>query len=44
MLNGFLVSLSGRLPDQCRNEHVFRSLPTARRTFAFQQADYLHME
>ena len=29
--NGFVESLNGRFRDECRNEHLFRSLPHARR-------------
>ena len=32
MQNGFVESLIGRLRDECLNEHLFRSLPAARRT------------
>ena len=29
--NGFVESLNGRFRDECLNEHLFRSLPAARR-------------
>jgi putative transposase len=32
MQNAFVESLIGRLRDECLNEHLFRSLPAARRT------------
>jgi putative transposase len=38
--NGFVESLIGRLRDECLNEHLFRSLPAARRTIEFWRADY----
>ena len=31
MQNGFVESLNGRFRDECLNEHLFRSLPAARR-------------
>jgi putative transposase len=40
MQNGFVESLIGRLRDECLNEHVFRSLPAARRTIDLWRADY----
>ena len=40
MQNGFVESLIGRLRDECLNEHVFRSLPAARRTIELWRADY----
>ncbi len=40
MQNGFVESLIGRLRDECLNEHLFRSLPTARRTIEHWRIDY----
>jgi putative transposase len=40
MQNGFVESLIGRLRDECLNEHLFRSLPAARRTIELWRVDY----
>jgi putative transposase len=40
MQNGLVESLIGRLRDECLNEHLFRSLPAARRTIELWQVDY----
>jgi hypothetical protein len=40
MQNGFVESLIGRLRDECLNEHLFRSLPAARRTIESWRLDY----
>lgn len=40
MQNGLVESLIGRLRDECLNEHLFRSLPAARRTIELWRADY----
>jgi putative transposase len=40
MQNGFVESLIGRLRDECLNEHLFRSLPEARRMIEFWRVDY----
>ena len=40
MQTGFVESLIGRLRDECLNEHLFRSLPVARRTIELWRADY----
>ena len=40
MQNGFVESLIGRLRDECLNEHLFRSLPAARRTIELWRTDY----
>lgn len=40
MQNGFVESLIGRFQDECLNEHVFRSLPAARRAVEHWRADY----
>ncbi len=39
MQNGFVESLIGRLRDECLNEHLFTSLPSARRTVEFWRVD-----
>jgi putative transposase len=38
--NAFVESLIGRLRDECLNEHVFRSLPAARRILHAWRTDY----
>ena len=38
--NGFVESLNGRFRDECLNEHLFRSLPHARRIVEGWRADY----
>lgn len=38
--NGFVESLNGRFRDECLNEHLFRSLPHARRIVDEWRADY----
>jgi putative transposase len=40
MQNGFVESLIGRLRDECLNEHLFRSLPAARRIIELWRIDY----
>jgi len=40
MQNAFVESLNGRFRDECLNEHVFRSLPTARRIIEAWRIDY----
>ena len=40
MQNGFVESLIGRLRDECLNEHLFKSLPAARRTIQAWRIDY----
>ena len=40
MQNGLVESLIGRLRDECLNEHLFRSLPAARRTLELWRLDY----
>ena len=40
MQNGFVESLIGRLRDECLNEHLFRSLPAAKRTIELWRIDY----
>jgi putative transposase len=40
MQNGFVESLIGRLRDECLNEHLFKSLPAARRTIELWRIDY----
>jgi putative transposase len=40
MQNGFVESLNGRLRDECLNEHLFRSLPAARRIIEAWRVDY----
>lgn len=42
MQNGFVESLNGRFRDECLNEHLFRSLPAARRLIEEWRADYNH--
>ena len=38
--NGFVESFNGRLRDECLNEHLFPSLPTARRLIEAWRIDY----
>lgn len=38
--NAFVESLNGRFRDECLNEHVFRSLPMARRIIEAWRLDY----
>ena len=40
MQNGFVESLTGRFRDECLNEHLFRSLPAARRLIEDWRIDY----
>ncbi len=40
MQNGFVESLNGRFRDECLNEHLFRSLPVARRLIEEWRIDY----
>lgn len=40
MQNGFVESLNGRFRDECLNEHLFRSLPAARRIIEDWRIDY----
>jgi Integrase core domain len=40
MQNGFVESLNGRCRDECLNEHLFRSLPAARRLIEEWRIDY----
>ncbi len=40
MQNGFVESLNGRFRDECLNEHLFRSLPAARRLITEWKIDY----
>jgi putative transposase len=40
MQNGFVESLNGRFRDECLNEHLFRSLPAARRLIEEWRIDY----
>jgi putative transposase len=40
MQNGFVESLIGRLRDERLNEHLFSSLPAARRTIELWRIDY----
>ena len=40
MQNGFIENLGGSSQDECLTEHVFRSLPAARRTIELWRADY----
>ena len=40
--NGFVESFNGRLRDECLNEHLFRSLPSARRIIEVWRIDYNH--
>ncbi len=42
MQNGFVESLNGRLRDECLNEHLFRSLPTAQQIIEDWRIDYNH--
>ena len=38
--NGFIESFNGRLRDECLNEHLFSSLPDARRIIEAWRIDY----
>jgi hypothetical protein len=38
--NGFIESFNGRLRDECLNEHLFASLPEARRIIEEWRTDY----
>jgi putative transposase len=38
--NGFIESFNGRLRDECLNEHLFASLPEARRIIEEWRIDY----
>jgi len=38
--NGFIESFNGRLRDECLNEHLFNSLPEARRIIEAWKIDY----
>lgn len=40
MQNGFVESLNGRFRDECLNEHLFGSLPAARRLIEEWRIDY----
>ena len=40
MQNGFVESFNGRLRDECLNEHLFASLPEARRLIEEWRIDY----
>ena len=40
--NGFVESFNGRLRDECLNEHLFRSLASARRIIEAWRIDYNH--
>jgi putative transposase len=40
MQNGFVESLNGRFRDECLNEHLFASLPAARRIIEAWRIDY----
>jgi putative transposase len=40
MQNGFMESFNGKLRDECLNEHVFASLPEARRLIEEWRIDY----
>jgi putative transposase len=40
MQNGFVESLIGQFRDECLNEHLFRSLPAARRLIEEWRIDY----
>jgi len=40
MQNGFVESFNGRLRDECLNEHLFTSLPEARRIIEAWRIDY----
>ena len=42
MQNGFVESFIGRLRDECLNEHLFPSLPAARRIIEAWRRDYNH--
>lgn len=42
MQNGFVESFNGRLRDECLNEHLFDSLPDARRLIGAWRRDYNH--
>ncbi len=42
MQNGFVESFIGRLRDECLNEHLFASLPAARRIIEAWRTDYNH--
>ena len=42
MQNGFVESFNGRLRDECLNEHLFESLPGARRLIGAWRRDYNH--
>ena len=41
MQNGFIENLGGSSQDECLTEHVFRSLPAARRTIGLRRGDYI---
>ena len=38
--NGFVESFNGRFRDECLNEHLFGSLPVARRIIEAWRSDY----
>jgi putative transposase len=38
--NGFVESFNGRFRDECLNEHLFGSLPAARRIIEAWRTDY----
>ena len=38
--NAFVESLNGRFRDECLNEHMFRSLPAAKRIIDAWRTDY----
>ena len=40
--NGFVESFNGRFRDECLNEHLFRSLVSARRIIEAWRTDYNH--
>ena len=40
--NGFVESFNGRFRDECLNEHLFRSLTSARRIIEAWRIDYNH--
>ena len=42
MWNGFVGSFAGRPRDECLNEHLFDSLPDARRLFEVWRRDHNH--
>ena len=42
MQNGFVESFNDRLRDECLNEHLFDSLPDARRLIGAWRRDYNH--